>query len=189
MLSQKRKNSTARLTALSALAAIGIVLGKFLAFNVTEFMRFSLENLTIIFSGIVFGPIYGLAVGIVQDLVGCLMVGYTINPIITLGSAMIGGICGLAYKHTKRLSRMLRISVSVTLAHLIGSVFTKSIGLAIFYDLPFLPTVAWRTLNYVIVGIVEIILLYLMLKSKLLLTQINKITVFPIKEGGTENDV
>ena len=188
MLTQKRKNSTAVLTVLSALAAIGIVLGKFLAFNITEFMRFSLENLTILLSGIVFGPIYGLAVGIVQDLVGCLMVGYTINPIITLGSAVIGTVCGLVYKHTKMLSQIPRISISVAIAHLLGSVMVKSIGLAVFYELPFLATVAWRSLNYVIVGVIEIILLVLMLKSKLLLTQINKIAVFSADKGGSDND-
>ena len=74
MKGRERRSSVRVLVTLSALSAIGIILGKFLAFNVTEFMRFSLENITIIFAGIVFGPVLGCAVGAVQDLVGCLAV-------------------------------------------------------------------------------------------------------------------
>ena len=165
---------------LSVLSAIGIILGKFLAFNVTEFMRFSLENITIIFAGIVFGPALGAAVGAVQDLVGCLAVGYAINPIITLGCASIGAISGVVFAAFKKLGTAFRISLSVFFSHLVGSVIIKSLGLSIFYSLPFFATAAWRVLNYVIVGTTEVILLCLLLKSKQLLAQINKITVFSI---------
>ena len=176
---QKRRSTQARITVtLSALAAIGIILGKFLAFNVTDFMRFSLENITIIFSGIVFGPLFGGIVGAVQDLVGCLAVGYAINPIITLGSCAIGVISGYVFRTLSRTGLHLRIAVSVILSHLIGSVFIKSLGLAVFYSLPFGITALWRILNYVIVGAVETALLVILLKSKQLLSQINKITPF-----------
>ena len=167
---------------LSALAAIGIILGKFLAFNVTDFMRFSFENTTIIFAGIVFGPILGAAVGAVQDLVGCLAVGYAINPFITLGCASIGAISGVMFSILKKTPLAIRVSVSTLTAHLAGSVFLKSLGLSLFYDLPFGVTVAWRLLNYVIVGTVEVILLCFLFKSKQLLTEINKIVPFSINQ-------
>ena len=180
-MQKNRRSGSARVTVtLSALCAIGIILGKFLAFNVTEFMRFSLENITIIFTGIVFGPLLGAAVGAVQDLVGCLAVGYTINPIITLGSAAIGFVSGYAFRLLKRVPLPIRLALSVLPAHAIGSVLIKSIGLAVFYSLPFGVTVLWRILNYVIVGAVEISLLYILLKSQHLLSQINKITHFSI---------
>ena len=163
---------------LAVLSAIGIILGKFLAFNLTEFMRFSLENITIIFVGIIFGPALGGVVGAVQDLVGCIAVGYAINPILTLGYVATGVISGALFKAGKRLSTPIRITVSVIVAHLVGSVFIKSIGLAVFYSLPFWVTVAWRILNYAIVGAAESFLLCLLLRSKQILTQINKITKF-----------
>ena len=97
MQKKRRGGATKIPVTLAALGAIGIILGKFLAFNVTEFMRFSLENTTIIFAGIVFGPILGAAVGAVQDLVGCIAVGYAINPIITLGCASVGAISGALF--------------------------------------------------------------------------------------------
>ncbi len=172
---QKKREALALTAALSALSAIGIILGKFLAFNITEFMRFSLENVSIIFAGIAFGPIAGLAVGIVQDLIGCICVGYAINPIITLGCGASGLISGLAFKYLRRTKTRLKAVLSVVCAHLIGSVLIKSAGLSAFYGLPYFETVLWRTLNYSIVGAVEAITLCLMLKSKQLLSIMHKI--------------
>lgn len=178
-MQKKQRGGAAKIpVTLSALAAIGIILGKFLAFNVTDFMRFSLENITILFTGIVFGPILGAAVGIVQDLVGCLAVGYAINPLITLGCATVGAISGALFRTSKKAPFYVRITISVLSAHLLGSVLVKSLGLALVYDLPLGITAAWRLLNYAIVGTVEMILLCFILKSKQLLTQINKITSF-----------
>ena len=185
-MQKKRRGGTTKIpVTLAALGAIGIILGKFLAFNVTEFMRFSLENTTIIFAGIVFGPILGAAVGAVQDLVGCIAVGYAINPIITLGCASVGAISGALFILFKKVPLPLRLTLSVLPAHLVGSVIIKSIGLSIFYDLPLTATVAWRTLNYIIVGVTEVILLCILLKSKQLLTQINKIIPFSINQKFT----
>ena len=180
MQRSKRVSSARVLVALSSLAAIGIILGKFLAFNITEFMRFSLENTSIIFAGIVFGPLSGAVVGAVQDLVGCLAVGYTINPIITLGCALIGCISGLSFRLLRKMPLGVRVGISVTLSHLLGSVTVKTVGLVVFYSLPFTVTFFWRLLNYVIVGSLEIVLLTILLKSKQLLSQINKITSFSI---------
>lgn len=183
-MQKMRRGTSARITvALSALSAIGIILGKFLAFNVTDFMRFSLENITIILTGIVFGPLLGAAVGAVQDLVGCIAVGYAINPIITLGSALTGLVSALVFRYLKRVPLLPRIALAVFIAHAFGSVLVKSIGLAVFYSLPFGVTVLWRILNYAIVGVTETALLYFLLKSKQLLSQINKITPFSINYG------
>ena len=182
MQRKRRGGSVSLSVTLSLLSAIGIILGKYLAFNLTEFMRFSLENTTVIFTGIVFGSFYGAALGALQDIVGCIAVGYTINPIITLGSAAVGLVSGLIYRVTKRLSAPVSITFTVFAAHAVGSVIIKSFGLAVFYALPYGVTVLWRILNYAIVGAVEVFVLYILLKSKPLLAQINKIT--PFKLGG-----
>ena len=188
MQKTRRGGSIRVLVTLSALSAIGIILGKFLAFNVTEFMRFSLENITIIFSGILFGPLYGAAVGAVQDIVGCIAVGFTINPIITLGSAAVGAVSGATFRIAKKLPQAPKILLSVILAHIVGSVLIKSIGLTIYYQLPFVATLLWRILNYVIVGSLEAVSLITLLKSKQLLAQINKIVSFPTDKFESLND-
>ncbi len=154
--------------ACSLLVALSIVCGKFLQFPVGEALRFSLENLPILLAGMVFGPLTGALVGTVADLIGCLVVGYAINPLITLGAAVIGLVGGVVYRLTGKLTHGLRVPLSVVTAHLIGSVIIKTFGLAQFYTLPFGTLMLWRLLNYVIVGVAESLLLVALLKNKTL---------------------
>ena len=171
-------SSTGITVALSALAAIGILLGNLLKLNIGVFMRFSLETMTIILAGIVFGPILGAAVGTVQDLVGCVVNGYDIIPMLTIACASIGAVSGITYRLLKRLPYTLKITAATVTAHLVGSVVLKTVGLANRYGLDFGVTIAWRILNYVIIGAVESVLLCFLLKNKQLLKQINRIVPF-----------
>ena len=123
------KIKTFQITIISLLVALSIILGKILSITAGPF-RISFENLPLILSGILFGPLIGAFTGGISDLLGCILVGYTINPIITLGSISVGVISGFVYK--KRSNLLL----SVAAAHLVGSLFIKSIGLYIFYLYP-----------------------------------------------------
>ena len=153
--------------AVSALfCALSIVFGKYLAISIGPTLRFSLENLPIILGGVLFGPIVGLLIGVLADLLGCVLVGYAINPIITLGAAVIGILAGESYRLSSRLPLFLRLFLSVILSHVIGSVLIKTWGLAAFYDMPFYLLLCWRLLNYAIVGAVECALLYYLMRNK-----------------------
>ena len=165
-----QKQSKARihlriLLLMSLFIALSIVFGKFLAFNVGEMIRISFENLPILFAGITLGPLAGAAVAVVADLLGCILVGYAINPIITVGAAIIGLLSGLVAQLTKKFPLPLRLTLSVLIAHLIGSVGVKTAGLAAFYGVSYPVLLLWRTLNYLIVGTAEGVLLFLLLKS------------------------
>ena len=165
-----QKQSKARihlriLLLMSLFIALSIVFGKFLAFNVGEMIRISFENLPILFAGITLGPLAGAAVAVVADLLGCILVGYAINPIITVGAAIIGLLSGLVAQLTKNFPLPLRLTLSVLIAHLIGSVGVKTAGLAAFYGVSYPVLLLWRTLNYLIVGTAEGVLLFLLLKS------------------------
>ena len=156
------------IVALAMLSAISIVCGKYLAINVGEAMRFSLESMPIIFAGFAFGPIAGGLVGLVADLVGCLMVAYTINPLIALGATLIGLISGampLALSKITDSEKITTIS-SVFVAHFIGSVLVKTVGLSAYYDMPFTILLLWRTLNYLIVGALDSAVVYALLHNK-----------------------
>lgn len=154
-----------RLAVAALLAALSILCGKFLAIPVGTVMRFSFENLPILLAGMMLGPVFGVLTGVVADLVGCLMVGYTINPLVTLGAACIGLVGGVLYRLLSRLPLSLRVICTVLSAHLVGSVLIKTFGLAVFYDMPFIILLLWRLLNYVIVGVAECALLYYLLKN------------------------
>ena len=162
--------------AVSALfCALSIVFGKYLAISVGPVLRFSLENFPLILGGVLFGPVVGLLIGVLSDLVGCILVGYTINPIITLGAAAIGFLSGALYRLFSRLPLFLRLSLSVILSHVIGSVLIKTWGLAAFYDMPFYLLLVWRLLNYVIVGAVECALLGCLMKNRAFCRQIQRL--------------
>lgn len=155
-----------RLVLCGFLVALSIVCGKFLQIPVGEAMRFSFENLPILFAGLVFGPVEGVLVGVCADLLGCFMVGYAINPLVTLGAAAIGLLAGVGGVLLRRLPLGWRVTVSVAAAHLVGSVVIKTVGLSQFYALPFLALMGWRLLNYAIVGGAEAVLLCLLLRHK-----------------------
>ena len=123
------KIKTIQIVTISLLVALSIVFGKVLSFTADPF-RISFENLPIVLSGILFGPIVGAFTGGISDLLGCTMVGYAINPIITLGSISVGAISGFIYKKKSNLF------LSVATAHLVGSLLVKSIGLYVFYLYP-----------------------------------------------------
>lgn len=171
---QKRKANSVylkRLASLAMLSAVSIICGKYLAFNAGPFLRFSFENMPIIFAGIVFGAIPAMAVGVISDLLGSVMVGYGIIPLIAVGAGATGLVSGLASKLFKRLrmNKTLSIALSAVLAHTAGSVIIKSIALYISgfnMGLAPLPFVLWRVLNYAIIAPVEIFLLNVLLKNK-----------------------
>lgn len=175
---QKQNISLKMTAALAMLVAISIILGKYLAISVGDVLRFSLENLPIIFAGLAFGPLQALLVAVTADLVGCVLVGYAINPLVTVGAAAIGVVSGflpgLLKKHT-RLGSISIIIITTAVSHAVGSVLIKTLGLAVFYDMPIILLMLWRLLNYIIVSAVEALLLYVLLKRDGIRKQIEKI--------------
>jgi len=150
----------------SIFVALSIILGKYLAIPVGNIMRFSFESLPVLLAGFSFGPLVGMAVGIVADLLGSLLRGYDINLTVTLGAAVIGLGGGLCYRLFRSLPDLARIILSVVIPHLIGSVLIKTVGLSLHYTTPLPALMLWRLLNYIIVAAMDATALYLLLKSK-----------------------
>ena len=166
-MSKNRKSMPLYRLALCAfLTALSIVCGKFLKIPVGDVLRFSFENLPILFAGLVFGPVEGVLVGVVADLLGCVLYGYAVNPLVTAGAVCIGLVSGLGGIALRRLPLVWRVVLTTTAAHLVGSVVVKTLGLAQYYSMPLLPLMGWRSLNYVIVGVAEAFALCLLLRNK-----------------------
>ena len=176
---QKKNSRYLRIAVFSSfLAAMSIVFGKYRAINLGEVIRISFENTPIIFAGIAFGPIVGAVVGIVADLVGCLLVGYAINPVITIGAAAIGAVSGVFCFFVRKregVSRYILIICAIFLSHIIGSVLIKTIGLAAFYAMPYHVLLLWRALNYLIVGALETLILVPLLSNRRINDEIKKL--------------
>lgn len=157
----------------SIFVALSIILGKYLAISGGNVLRFSFENLPVLLAGMAFGPLVGMAVGIVADLLGSLLRGYDINLILTLGAAIIGLTGSIVFRLCQALSDLPRVILTVTLSHLLGSVLIKTLGLALFYDMPLYELMLWRLLNYIIVGALEIAVIYPLIRNKTLRTYLS----------------
>ena len=156
------KNLTlcAMLTALSV--AIGIFCKNFLDFG--GVFRITFENFPIILTGILFGPIVGGVVGAGSDLISYLFSNqaYPPNLVVTLGAFLVGVVSGLSSRFIVRKRGTAQIVVSGALAHIVGSMIVKPIGLFQYYQF----LVLWRIPIYLVIAPLEIFLLCSLLKRK-----------------------
>ena len=83
---------TYTLVSLGALTAIYLILSRFLAINIGGFGRIQLGVVARIMAGVWFGPLAGAMCGLASDLLGCLIQGYAVNPLITLAAILWGVI-------------------------------------------------------------------------------------------------
>ena len=171
--------TTKKLVFMSLMIAMSIVLGKYLPIFNTEIIRISLENLPIFFTVVAIGPLGGALVAVVADLLGCLLVGYTINPMVMLGGALVGLVSGILYHKIPLKYTLAKLMIAVFLGHFIGSVTLKTIGLASFYlaqyDIGFGTLFFVRLTVYALTAVVEIFTVSFILRSKAINAQICKL--------------
>lgn len=156
------------------LAALSIVLGKFLNIPIGDSIRISFENLPVIMSSIFFGPVVGAITGAAADIVGCILKGYSINPFITFGAVCIGFFPGLFYRSYAKGKEFTKLLASVMSGHVVGSMIVKSIGLMAVYHTP-MKVIAWRVPIYIILGIVETIAVHTLLRNKAFKAELEKV--------------
>lgn len=162
------------------LAAMSLILGKFLQIPnpFQQIIRISFENLPILLSGITMGPLIGAVTGAVADLLGCVLYGYSINPLITLGAAATGLVSGFLARYVVRRPVSLQVIVCGACAHLVGSVVLKSLGLAAWYlgqyHMGLIELMLWRALTYTVIGVAECAILILLLRNRAFATQLER---------------
>ena len=155
--------TAAMMTAISVL--IGIFCKNYMNFGVPPgLFRVTFENLPIIMSGILYGPIIGGVVGVLTDLISYLLSSqaYPPNLIVTLGAAVSGIIAGVVAKYLIKKNGKLQIIVAGSLSHLVASMIIKSIGLYQFYGW----LVLFRIPLYLCIAPIEIIIICALLKRK-----------------------
>ena len=166
-----KKTSVRTLTMLALLVAMSIVFSRVLSIS-TGFVRFNLGSLPVLLA-VVFGPGAGFAVGAVADIIGGVLAGYAINPLITLGAGAIGLVAGFAWQKLSSLSTNLRLAASVLLGHCVGSMVITSLALRIFYGYPW-ATLAVRIPNALILAAVNTVLLRILLENRTLMKMVKK---------------
>ena len=156
----KALTTAAMLTAMSVI--IGIICKNFLNFGGGLF-RITFENLPIILTGILYGPIVGCAVGVASDLISYFLSAqiYPPNLVVTLGAAMVGAVSGLLAKYVVKKRGYAQIIISGAAAHIVGSMIIKPIGLFQFYQW----SVLFRIPLYLVIAPIEIIIICLLYKN------------------------
>lgn len=163
---KQRGIATVTLTASAMLTAISIVIGifckNFLSFGGGLF-RITFESLPIILSGILYGPCVGGMVGAASDLISYLLSSqvYPPNFIVTIGCAAVGITSGVVSRYIVRTPGKKQIVISGALAHVIGSMIIKPIGLYEFYGI----YVLVRIPLYMMIAPIEITLICLLYKN------------------------
>ena len=155
------------LTLAAMLVAMSVVIGIFCK-NYLNFagglLRVTFENFPIILTGILFGPVVGGIVGVASDLVSYLLSSqmYPPNLIVTAGACLVGVVSGVVSHYIVKKRGTWQIIASGALAHIVGSMIVKPIGLFAFYQW----AVLWRIPLYFIIAPLEILILSLLFRRK-----------------------
>ena len=115
------------------------------------------------FANLLNTAIVGGVVGAATDIISYFLSGqaYPINIMVTLGAALIGVISGFLSRYVFKNNGYAKIIIPSALAHVIGSMIIKPIGLFAFYGW----AVLWRVPMYLVIAPVEIVLICLMYRN------------------------
>ena len=177
MKSQSALNrSIIKMTCSALLAALCVILAT-VAKGIfgTSPLRITIENLPVFMSSFFFGPFWGMAVAICADLLSCLNAGMAPYPLITLGAAVLGLLSGILYKYVfKSLNNKLKITLSILISHVFGSMIIKTLALWLMMaDAGVM--LLLRIPVYVGIAVIESVVLIYLTKSKTIMNQINNI--------------
>ncbi len=172
---KKKRISTRTVCTVGLLVAFSVAIGwickNYLTFGA---IRVTFENLPIILSGLLYGPLVGGIVGITADAISCITsTNPALNPIISAGAILIGVIPGVISRLFIKKHRTLQVWVSVFLSHITASMIIKSIGLHVFWGYG-LEVLIWRVPLYIVIALCESIVISAMLKNKYISEKLSK---------------
>ncbi len=156
----------------SFLIALSILLTHVLTIS-TPILRFNLGGVPILLAGVLYGPLGGCVVGMLSDLIGGTLAGYSINPMITVGTSLTGLLMGCCYHYLPLKKLHWKLLSGVVWGNLIGSVIVNSLALRIYYGYAW-AVLAARIPNNLIVGTIEFLILCYICKNKGLMRQLTK---------------
>ena len=153
------------LVSCALLAAVSVVLARFIVPMPNETTRFSIEAVPIFLAGMLFGPLPGALVGFAADFVGCLFSGYGYNPLFCLPPA------GLFQPLLVKKTNLWTVALSFLPPIALGSILWQSFALAFVYggdakQAFFLTKLATRSIQFGITFVIDALVVWLLYKSK-----------------------
>lgn len=171
-MDHKPKTSVRTLTVLALLTAMSILFARVFTIS-TGFLRFNLGALPVLLAAVLFGPAGGFAVGAVADMIGGVLSGYAINPLITLGAGAVGLVTGFCWRHLPGQNLTLRLGTSILLGQFVGSMVINSLALHLFYNYPW-SVLAARIPNALVLSAVNTLLMRILLQNRALMQAVKK---------------
>ncbi|MCR4771321.1 MAG: folate family ECF transporter S component [Oscillospiraceae bacterium] len=155
------------------LAALSVILARFIIPMPNAFTRFSIEAVPIVIAGVLFGPLAGGIVGFIADLVGCLFSGYGYNPLFCVPPILYGVLPGLLSFVMAKKTDILRVAVVFLPPVVIGSILYQSWSLATVYNskgsfaASFSYFLTTRSIQFAVTFVIDVLLTWLLFRSRL----------------------
>ncbi len=140
---------TYTLAMLGVLVAMTILLSRFFAIYL-GFARFTLGSVCTIMAGLWFGPAAGALCGLTADVLGTLLQGFAINPLITVGAMVWGVIPALLkpYMGTTKSRKIAVLCAGIVLSALLSTLGFTLAGLVLFNGYHFLSIFPTRVAQF-----------------------------------------
>lgn len=165
---------TLRIAYTALLTAIGVLFNVY-TINPTKELAISFISIPALIAGILLGPISGFAVGILADLIGCIIAPH--GPFIimlSISSGLFGFIPGIVFL-VLRTHPHLKILISYFLSLIICTCLLNTLGLWITYNkckvsfwVYLLPRFPWQLINSVINWILATLLFVALQRAKII---------------------
>ena len=163
----KPRFNTRALATLALLAAVEVVLARFIIPMPSATMRISIEAVPIILAGLLFGALPGALVGVVGDAVGCLFSAYGYNPVFAVPPMLIGLCAGLLRSLVEKKVNYWRVLLTFLPAVVLGSVLWQSWWLAFFYGThSFVWFLGSRAAQFAVTSLVNAAIVMALFKSR-----------------------
>ena len=133
----KRFFSPRRICAMAMLIALQIVLARFLGWQVSEGLRISFESIPVLIAGMWLGPVAGLIVGVISDVLGTIISGYGVYFVPLAITPIVNGVLPpLIFRYIlKDNINVVKCVVVLVITQLIASMLLGTLALTWYYKL------------------------------------------------------
>ena len=131
--------NTRSLVMMALLVAIQIILARYLSIQ-SETFRISFETIPLALAGMWLGPLAGVIVALVADILGTVLSGIGLYfPPLSLGPMVFAFLCGIGGKYVRQVQRPLLSQVLVVVAGIINS-FVVGVATFVWYQIAVMGT-------------------------------------------------
>lgn len=122
-------------------SAMQIIFSRFLSVQVNDGLRLSFETVPIILAGFWFGPVTGMVVGGLSDILGSVLFPFgPYFPLLTFGPVLLGLVCGIGGRLFDRSSltkfnRGWILIIIVIIGEVINSLLFGTWALTLYYSM------------------------------------------------------